>query len=504
MAIHTSPLADQTLRPHPATPARRHRRLSCILSATCLMTLAVVSGGARLAPHAQAAAAYYHITDLGTLGGDYSYATGLNNAGVPVGYAGNTIPDPYFPTQSRAVYWIGSTAKDLGTFNGVPDAYAQEINDAGQIIGGGFITTTIDPAFGFPYSRAYFWSAGHLTILPSLGGGISAGNGLAQNGTAVGASYLTGDTVVHATLWAHGQVHDLGTLPEGTNSTAIGIDGAGQVIVGVADITTTVDPVTGFPDQHAALWQGGTIHDLGSLGGNSAAFTTNGSSVVGDSYLQDNTTFHPTLWAGGHLTDLGVLSGDINGQATGINSDGLIVGNSGSATEALHALLWHGSTLLDLNRLIPAASGWQLTAAYSINDRGQIAGWGTIDGQTHGFVLTPTRNAAAGPTSADLGPVPASALPGVGQPAHRGPCSCGECRGGGERLVILGGAAGCRTSACTRHHDADTSAPLRSWRVSERRGVADTAERGTITVHGPVYIERRVSWRSGPFVCAGV
>jgi probable HAF family extracellular repeat protein len=43
----------------------------------------------------------------------------------------------------------------------------------------------------------------------------------------------------------------------------------------------------------------------------------------------------------------------------------------------------------DLNSLIPANSGWLLKQASAINDAGQIAGYGTIHGETHAFLLTP-------------------------------------------------------------------------------------------------------------------
>jgi probable HAF family extracellular repeat protein len=43
----------------------------------------------------------------------------------------------------------------------------------------------------------------------------------------------------------------------------------------------------------------------------------------------------------------------------------------------------------DLNSLLPANSGWELTAAYGINDRGQIVGKGKKDGQTKAYLLTP-------------------------------------------------------------------------------------------------------------------
>ena len=41
--------------------------------------------------------------------------------------------------------------------------------------------------------------------------------------------------------------------------------------------------------------------------------------------------------------------------------------------------------------MIPPESGWQLQEATDINDAGQIVGHGLIDGETHGFVLTPVR-----------------------------------------------------------------------------------------------------------------
>jgi hypothetical protein len=45
--------------------------------------------------------------------------------------------------------------------------------------------------------------------------------------------------------------------------------------------------------------------------------------------------------------------------------------------------------LQDLNNLIPAGSGWVLNHASAINKSGQIAGFGTINGANHGFLLTP-------------------------------------------------------------------------------------------------------------------
>ena len=43
----------------------------------------------------------------------------------------------------------------------------------------------------------------------------------------------------------------------------------------------------------------------------------------------------------------------------------------------------------DLNDLIPSGSGWTLRVGVKINNRGQITGFGVVNGQTHAFLLTP-------------------------------------------------------------------------------------------------------------------
>jgi probable HAF family extracellular repeat protein len=45
--------------------------------------------------------------------------------------------------------------------------------------------------------------------------------------------------------------------------------------------------------------------------------------------------------------------------------------------------------MTDLNSLLPANSGWELTTANAINEQGQIVGSGKKDGQTKAFLLTP-------------------------------------------------------------------------------------------------------------------
>ena len=48
-----------------------------------------------------------------------------------------------------------------------------------------------------------------------------------------------------------------------------------------------------------------------------------------------------------------------------------------------------GGKFQDLNKLIPAKSGWVLIEANGINNAGQITGMGMHKGLEHAFLLTP-------------------------------------------------------------------------------------------------------------------
>jgi probable HAF family extracellular repeat protein len=72
----------------------------------------------------------------------------------------------------------------------------------------------------------------------------------------------------------------------------------------------------------------------------------------------------------------------------GINDSGVVVGYS-DFQSTYHAFVYREGKMLDLNKLIPAGSGWVLIQAFGINNAGQIVGEGTHNGLEHGFLLTP-------------------------------------------------------------------------------------------------------------------
>ena len=74
------------------------------------------------------AAALYHFTDLGTLGGASSAAWGINDAGQVVGEATTASG------VQNAFLYSGGVMSDLGTLGG-QYSVAYGINSAGQVVG---------------------------------------------------------------------------------------------------------------------------------------------------------------------------------------------------------------------------------------------------------------------------------------------------------------------------------------------------------------------------------
>jgi probable HAF family extracellular repeat protein len=148
---------------------------------------------------------------------------------------------------------------------------------------------------------------------------------------------------------------------------------------------------------HAVLWErDGTAIDLGSLGGpiSGASAINNRGDVSGTSTTADGST-RPFLWTPESRTLLELVPPAgfptaINGCCKTINDRREIVGflfNPDFTQQ--HAFLWKNGVMVDLNDLIAQDSQWILQMAAGINDSGQIAGQGLINGETHAFLATP-------------------------------------------------------------------------------------------------------------------
>lgn len=366
---------------------------------------------ALLVPPAAQPQTHYNITDIGTLGGTYSQANGLNNSGSVVGFA-----SPLGDQAVHAFVWRKGVRTDLGTLGGPISAVSEDypLNDHGTVAGFSNISTP-DPNgedfCGIQFTLIclpFVWQDGVLTPLPLLGGNNGDASSINNRGQIVGSAETpTPDPTCafaflqnEAVLWENGHVQELPPLPGDPVGNAIEINDNGQVVGATGCVNGNV---------HAVLWQNGTPIDLGNLGSESfnLAFAINNrGQVVGQSTLQDGT-FHAFLWQNGVMADLGYLPGLPVSLANGINNKGQVVGISFSGGDSSAvAFVWQNGKMADLNTLIPVNSPWFLLEALGVNDRGEIAGFmfNTSNGEVHGYLLTPIRgsenNAPAARTNA--------------------------------------------------------------------------------------------------------
>ena len=325
----------------------------------------------------------YALTELGTLGGNYSHAYAINESGQVVGAA--SLDDR--AGRGRAFLWDPwreeKVMRDLGALAGTRRSLASGINNRGQIIAASYNSTR--------YPHSFLWKERRRYLETPPGFRFSRAVGINDGGQIVGVAqtggYDRGALEARAVLWtAAGKTRDLGTLG-GRYSHAYAVNDRGQV-VGKADVSADEAPRT-----HAFLWEQGAMRDLGVLPGgrNSLAHAVNDrGQVVGVSDSADAP--RAFVWEAGVMRDLGALPGGAASQAYAINNAGQIVGSAeaDAVSGSTRAVLWADGTVLDLNTCLPPDSGWVLTEARGINDRGQIVGQGIKDGRQRAFLLTPT------------------------------------------------------------------------------------------------------------------
>jgi len=265
------------------------------------------------------------LIDLGTLAGNFSSASDINDRGVVVGVSELPQPDA-----SAAFLWTerrGMTS--LGDF------FALAVNAHGQITGYrdvGFI-----PGTPVPVSHAVSWTeATGMVELGTAGFVRSFPVALNNRGWIVG--YLDNGPPfvggIHPFLWTEaGGMVDLGTL--GGEGFARDVNDRGQ-IVGTSR--------TASFNFHAFSWtESSGMLDLGVGGGDSsdAADVNEKGEVVGHLAFVQGPAQRGFFWSdAAGMVELDTLGGSF-GSASAINDRGLIVGRSSLAGDAeSHATLW--------------------------------------------------------------------------------------------------------------------------------------------------------------------
>ena len=221
----------------------------------------------------------------------------------------------------------------------------------------------------------------------------------------------------HGFQWKNGRTTDLGVLPGGIGS-AVNWIGANGSMVGIADNGQT-DPLTGLPQIHGVLWQGGTMTDLGALFGGYDTWALSVNSrgeIVGEAY---NTIPDPNsmfgygyqsrafYWNHGVVQDLGTLGTGNDAAAGLINERGQVIGVSYTSSTPDAFCTIYGFSLFNFTTgsfLWDRKSGMKdigslgggCTLANDLNNQGQIIGVASLPGDTqaHPFVW----NAATGMT----------------------------------------------------------------------------------------------------------
>jgi probable HAF family extracellular repeat protein len=316
----------------------------------------------------------YEIEDLGTLGGNYVEATGINQAGHVCGNA-RTAAGPI-----HAFRWLDGELTDLGTLGGL-ESRAAAYTNTGSVVG-----SAQTPSGAW---RPVIWALEYtreLTLLASADGGAALD--MNDFGVIAGLVEHFGDLYPFGILWTP---IDARLNPLFYEITAV--NAAGHAV------GTALSPAW-LP----VLWRGDEVVDL-QQGFPATEFAHTAVDLNGCDQVVVVTTHlvtHRTRtwrWTDGRAVWLGELGpGPTVGEA--ISDAGAVVGAS-----AGRAFLYtDGEGMVDLNGRLGARTDWVLQKANDLNSAGQIVGYGLHNGQRRAFRLTPVPTRHGRPTAVSTYP----------------------------------------------------------------------------------------------------
>ncbi|WP_306398073.1 PKD domain-containing protein [Telluria beijingensis] len=303
--------------------------------------------------------AFFHdggsTTDIGSLGGGIAYANDLNEAGQVAGTAVDRYGIEHAFLWSAGRGMLGILAQPAGV-----RSHGWAINNRGVVTG----------SFGEPV-RPFRWSlAGGLEELGISPAYPQPASGRVLNDAGLIAGVTTIDdefTRVFAWTRASGVV-DIDTLGS-VESTAVAV-GAGGEVAG--------NRLASWDDggDRPFLWTRATgMQDLG-IGRGATAWVnamTPGLHIAGGIGYPDGRQRAMSWTRRGGMRELGTLGGRTS-VARDVNARGQVVGFAEDRSGVMRAFAWHAATgMQDLNRLLrKAPPTLVLEQALSINDSGDI------------------------------------------------------------------------------------------------------------------------------------
>ncbi len=196
-------------------------------------------------------------------------------------------------------------------------------------------------------------------------------------GTAVGTAHIPG--AYHAAMWTGGVLVDLGTLGGG-NSLARDINSKGWIVGWSGGIGT----------HRAFLWRDGQMEDIGTLGGDTAEATgisANGLIAGLSKISPGDPATRAFIWENGEMTALDGFAPESSSFAQAINSSGVVVGNGPHPdfSNNQHAAVWVDGQITDLGTFRPDNSG--ISRAFGINDLGYVVGLASTEREIRGIAF---------------------------------------------------------------------------------------------------------------------
>jgi len=320
------------------------------------------------------------------------------------------------------------------------------LNEKGQTAGVSWdsISDSPDPVNLWEWATIWNRLSGGTRLEPPPPGVTSRAEGINDGGSVVGSFCPTqGDS---RTWRRHGFVSHKGSMTDlrpilGTEySAAFDINNAGKVVgeaglyLGTAedpgqlsvpfvyDVEAGSPPLfpLGKPPGHDGIQRAMSINNHGAVvgvgGTPERGFLYTGDSLMGDSLIyldnsdvseiSDSGLIAGAILQGAHwvaavydtndsqpkFEPIGHLPGHTYSTARSINDKGEVVGISqvSLGNTMSRGFLYQDGVMTDLNDLIPAGSGWVLDTGLAINNAGEIAAWGSYNGQSRSCLLVPS------------------------------------------------------------------------------------------------------------------